>query len=200
MAKELEVSFLPFSFWLGIGVCSLQVVSAPMAQSGVRCSWLALPFVFGDPDACAQEREELPPDSREKEEQFLNARLSFAIRGVIRKEKKNDCHSRSVVPESSARPVVSSSFFLKEKKSKGKKKEKKNFFFFFVFSFLVCWLFRWGFSGCVCLFSVWAGSREIRIEFESYPKYFLIIWKRNCNSWIKEYIRNCDFACVGGAF
>ncbi len=98
-----------------------------MAQSGVRCSRLALPFVFGDPDACAQEREELPPDSREKEEQFLNARLSFAKRGVIRKEKKNDCHSRSVVPESSARPVVSSSFFLKEKKSKGKKKEKQKF-------------------------------------------------------------------------
>ena len=127
MAKELEVSFLPFSFWLGIGVCSLKLwvrrwrnlaSAAPDSPSLLSLAILMRAHKSGRSSHRIAERRR----------NNFSTPVSLLLYGeLLGKKKKNDCHSRSVVPESSARPVVSSSFFLKEKKSKGKKKEKQKF-------------------------------------------------------------------------
>ena len=161
-------SFL-FSFWLGIGVCSLKLwvrrwrnlaSAAPDSPSLLSLAILMRAHKSGRSSHRIAER---------RRNNFSTPVSLFLYGELLEKKerkKKNDC----IVGQSCRSRLLGQSFrriFFWKKKVEERKKKK---IFSSSFRFLVCWLFRWGFSGCVCLFSVRAGSREIRIEFESYPK------------------------------
>lgn len=127
MAKELEVSFLPFSFWLGIGVCSLKLwvrrwrnlaSAAPDSPSLLSLAILMRAHKSGRSSHRIAERRR----------NNFSTPVSLLLYGELLGKKKK---TTAIVGQSCRSRLLGQSFrrvfFLKEKKSKGKKKEKQKF-------------------------------------------------------------------------
>lgn len=127
MAKELEVSFLPFSFWLGIGVCSLKLwvrrwrnlaSAAPDSPSLLSLAILMRAHKSGRSSHRIAER---------RRNNFSTA-VSLLLYGELLGKKKK---TTAIVGQSCRSRLLGQSFrrvfFWKKKKVKERKKKNKNF-------------------------------------------------------------------------